>query len=132
MKAAGYDPNLRSVFIWEGVTNYLTQSAVDATLRWCSHTASGSVVIFTYVDERVLKSPENFYGTKTLFKALKRAGEEWTFGIDPSCISDFLNQRGLVLTKDLGAEEYRQIYFGRAANRMRGYEFYRIAAARVK
>jgi methyltransferase (TIGR00027 family) len=126
MKAAGYDSTLRSVLIWEGVTNYLTESAVDATLRWCSQACSGSVVIFTYVDERVLKSPENFYGTKTVLKALKKAGEEWTFGIDPSCISDFLSQRSLVLTKDLGAAEYRQIYFGCAANRMSGYEFYRI------
>lgn len=132
MNAAGYDPHLRSVFIWEGVTNYITENAVDTTLRWCSHAASGSVVIFTYIDDGVLKSPKNFYGTKTVLKALQKAGEEWTFGIDPSCIAEFLKQRGLILTKDVGASEYRQIYFGRAANRMRGYEFYRIAVARVK
>ena len=132
MNAAGYDPNLRSVFIWEGVTNYLSESAVDATLRYCSQAAPGSVVIFTYIDERVLSAPEKFYGTKSVLKALKKAGEEWTFGIDPSCTSDFLSQRGLALTKDLGAAEYRQIYFGRSANRMRGYEFYRIAVARIK
>jgi methyltransferase (TIGR00027 family) len=132
MNAADYDPNQRSLFIWEGVTNYLSEGAVDATLRWCSHAASGSVVIFTYIDEHVLKSPEKFYGTKTVLKALKKASENWTFGIDPSRISDFLNQRDLILTKDLGAADYRQMYFGRAANRMRGYEFYRIAVARVK
>lgn len=131
MNAAGYNSRLRSIFIWEGVTNYLTESAVDTTLRWCSHAASDSVVIFTYIDERVLVSPENFYGTKTVRKALKKAGEEWTFGIDPSRISNFLNERGLKLTKDLGASEYRQICFGRGADRMRGYEFYRIAVARV-
>lgn len=132
MNAADYDPNQRSLFIWEGVTNYLSESAVDATLGWCSHAASGSVVIFTYIDEHVLESPEKFYGTKTVLKALKNAGENWTFGIEPSSISDFLNQRGLILTKDVGASEYRQIYFGRSADRMRGYEFYRIAVARVK
>lgn len=132
MNAADYDPNQRSLFIWEGVTNYLSESAVDATLGWCSHAASGSVVIFTYIDEHVLESSEKFYGTKTVLKALKNAGENWTFGIDPSSISDFLNQRGLILTKDVGASEYRQIYFGRSADRMRGYEFYRIAVARVK
>ena len=132
MNAACFDPTLRSLFIWEGVTNYITESAVDATLRWCSKASSGSVVIFTYIDERVLKSSENFYGIKAIRKALKKAGEEWTFGIDPSCISDFLTERNLILTKDVGAAEYRQIYFGRAANRMRGYEFYRIAVARVK
>jgi methyltransferase (TIGR00027 family) len=80
MVAEGYDSALRTVFIWEGVTNYLTESAVDATLRWCSTAAPGSVVIFTYVDSRVLNAPENFYGTKPLFKALKQAGENWTFG----------------------------------------------------
>src|SRR5262245_43351789 len=132
MNAAGYYSRLRSIFIWEGVTNYITESAVDATLRWCSLAAADSVVIFTYIDKRVLESPENFYGTKRIHKALKKACEEWTFGIDPSCMSDFLSERGLELTKDLGAAEYRQIYFGRAANRMRGYEFYRIAVARVK
>jgi methyltransferase (TIGR00027 family) len=132
MNVAGYDPHLRSVFIWEGVTNYITESAVDSTFRWCSHAAADSVVIFTYIDDHVLKSPKNFYGTKTLLKALDKAGEEWSFGIDPLYIAEFVKERGLILTKDLGASEYRQIYFGRAANRMRGYEFYRIAVARVK
>jgi methyltransferase (TIGR00027 family) len=132
INAAGYDPNVRTVFIWEGVTNYLTESAVDATLRWCAKTVANSVVIFTYVDERVLKSPENFYGTRPILKALKKAGEEWTFGIDPSWTAEFVKQRELILMKDVGASEYRQIYFGRVANQMRGYEFYRIAVARVK
>lgn len=132
LNTAGYDSTLRTIFIWEGVTNYLTENAVDSTLRWCSQAASNSVVIFTYVDAHVLKAPENFYGTASLFKALKKAGEEWTFGIDPASLSDFLEQRGLILTKDLGAADYRQLYFGRSANQMRGYEFYRIAVARVK
>jgi methyltransferase (TIGR00027 family) len=132
MNAAGFDPNQRSLFIWEGVTNYLSESAVDATLKWCSRAASGSIVIFTYIDKRVLESPENFYGTKTVLKALKKAGEEWTFGIDPSCIEEFVKERGLMLTKDVGAAEYRQMYFGRPADRMQGYEFYRIAVVRVK
>jgi methyltransferase (TIGR00027 family) len=132
MDAAGFDPNPRSIFIWEGVTNYLSESAVDSTLRWCSQAAPGSVVIFTYIDDQVLKSPQNFYGTKRILKALSNAGEEWTFGIDPSSIAEFVNERGLILTKDVGAAEYRQIYFGRAATHMRGYEFYRIAVACVK
>src|SRR5262245_38114973 len=104
MNAAGYDPNLRSVFIWEGVTNYITESAVDATLRWCSLAAADSVVIFTYIDKRVLESPKNFYGTGTFHKALRKACEEWTFGIDPSCIAEFVKERILILTKDLGDE----------------------------
>lgn len=49
MSAAGYREPARSFILWEGVTNYLTESAVDATLRWCSRASPGSVVLFTYV-----------------------------------------------------------------------------------
>jgi hypothetical protein len=58
-----------------------------------SQSAAGGVVIFTYIDKRVPQSPGNFYGTKAVLRALKNAGENWTFGIDPSNISDFLNDR---------------------------------------
>jgi hypothetical protein len=72
-----------------------------------------------------------FYGTEKLFMTLSAAGERWTFGLDPSQLSSFLAERGLVLSEDVGASDYRALYLGRAAMRMRGYEFYRIAVARV-
>ena len=131
MSAAGYDPRRRTLFIWEGVTNYLTEDAVDGTLRWCAGTAAGSTVVFTYVHRLVLDAPQAFYGTEKLFMTLSAAGARWTFGLDPSQLSSFLAQRGLVLTEDVGASDYRALYLGRAAMRMRGYESYRIAVARV-
>lgn len=36
MRAAGYDPARNTLFVWEGVTNYLTEAAVDLTLRFCA------------------------------------------------------------------------------------------------
>ena len=129
--SAGYDPRRRTLFIWEGVTNYLTEDAVDATLRWCASAAAGSRVLFTYVHRRVLDTPQAFEGTEKLFTTLAAAGERWTFGLEPSELSGFLAQRGLVLEEDVGASDYRARYFGQAAVRMFGYEFYRIAVARV-
>lgn len=131
MSAAGYDPRRRTLFIWEGVTNYLTEDAVDGTLRWCAGAAAGSTMVFTYVHRQVLDAPQAFHGTEKLFATLRAAGEGWTFGLDPSRLSSFLAQRGLVLSEDVGASDYRALYFGSAAMRMRGYEFYRIAVARV-
>jgi methyltransferase (TIGR00027 family) len=131
MSAAGYDPRRRTLFIWEGVTNYLTEDAVDGTLRWCAGAAAGSTLVFTYVDQQVLDAPQAFHGTEKLFATLRAAGERWTFGLDPSRLSTFLAQRGLLLGEDIGASDYRTRYFGSAAMRMRGYEFYRIAVARV-
>jgi len=131
MSAAGYDLSQRTLFIWEGVTNYLTEPAVDATLRWCACAAAGSTVLFTYVHRQVLDSPEVFEGTQRLFATLRAAGERWTFGLDPSGLRAFLAERGLRLDEDVGASEYRAICFGPASRHMRGYEFYRIAVARV-
>jgi methyltransferase (TIGR00027 family) len=131
MSSAGFDPRLRTLFLWEGVTNYLSEEAVDGTLRWCASAAAGSQVLFTYVHRRVLDTPQAFEGTKNLFATLHAAGERWTFGLDPSHVSGFLAERGLALDQDIGAADYRARYFGRAASRMRGYEFYRIALASV-
>jgi methyltransferase (TIGR00027 family) len=131
MAAAGYRETARSFFLWEGVTNYLSEPAVDATLRWCARAAPGSRLLFTYVHRNVLLRPESFVGTAALFASLERFGERWTFGIDPAELPGFLAARGLALEADVGASEYRRLAYGDAARHMRGYEFYRIAQARV-
>ena len=131
MKEAGYSKRARTFILWEGVTNYLTEAAVDGTLRWCAQAASGSQLLFTYVHRAVLDDPGSFAGTETLFVTLKRAGEQWSFGLDPTELADFLRKRGLKLEHDIGSSEYRARYLPQVSRIMRGYEFYRIAIARV-
>ena len=131
MAAVGYRESVRTFVLWEGVTNYLTEAAVDATLRWCSHASPGSLLLFTYVHRDVLTRPGAFVGKENLFAALERAGERLTFGIEPSELPGFLARRGLSLERDVGAAEYRELYFNEAARKMRGHEFYRAALARV-
>lgn len=131
MRAAGFRESARTFILWEGVTNYLTDEAVDATLRWCSRASAGSLVLFTYVHRDVLTRPSAFAGTKNLFASLERAGERLTFGMEPSDVPSYLTERGLSLERDVGAAEYRARYFGARARTLRGHEFYRIVLARV-
>lgn len=131
MAAAGYRESAPTFLLWEGVTNYLTEAAVDATLRWCSRALPGSKLLFTYVHRDVLTRPSAFVGTAALFASLEKFGEQLTFGIEPSQLPEFLAARGLSVERDVGAAEYRALYFNDAARRMRGHEFYRIALARV-
>jgi methyltransferase (TIGR00027 family) len=131
MVAAGFRDAAPSLILWEGVTNYLTEAAVDATLRWCARVAPGSLLVFTYVHRDILIRPQAFAGTKQLFAALERAGERFTFGIEPSRLPEFLAARGLSLEWDIGCAEYRARAYGDRARRMRGHEFYRVALARV-
>jgi methyltransferase (TIGR00027 family) len=131
MAEAGYSTRLRTFFLWEGVTNYLTEGAVDKTLRWCARGAPGSRVLFTYVHSAVLDHPETFAGTQRLFATLRASGEEWKFGLDPSDLEAFLVERGLELDRDVGSADYRALYWPKRSRTMRGYEFYRIAVATV-
>jgi methyltransferase (TIGR00027 family) len=131
MAAVGYRESARTLFLWEGVTNYLTEAAVDTTLRWCSRASPGSLLLFTYIHRDLLTRPGAFIGTERLFASLEKAGERLTFGIEPSELPEYLGQRGLSLESDLGAADYRERYFEKAARRMRGHEFYRVALARI-
>jgi methyltransferase (TIGR00027 family) len=131
MESSGFGPQRKTLVIWEGVTNYLTAPAVDATLRWVAGLAKGSRLVFTYIHQRVLDTPESFEGTSSVLAALQAAGERWTFGMEPSMLREYLAERNLLLRSDLGAAEYRALYFGAAAAGMRGYEFYRVAVADV-
>lgn len=131
MKMSGFNPRRVTLVIWEGVTNYLSADAVDATLRWCAGLAAGSRLIFTYAHQRVFDAPQAFDGTEKLFRMLASVGEQWTFGLDPADLRSFLQRRGLVLMEDCGTTENRARYFGREAGAMTGYEFYRVAIARV-
>ena len=131
MCAAGYRVSARTFILWEGVTNYLSEDAVDSTLRWCSRSSAGTLLLFTYVHRDILIRPGAFVGTKNLFASLDKAGERFTFGMEPSQVPRYLAERGLSLERDEGATEYRERYFGVDARNMRGHEFYRVALARV-
>jgi methyltransferase (TIGR00027 family) len=131
LKNAGYEAALPTLFVWEGVTNYLTSEAVDSTVRWCSRAAPKSQLVFTYIDKEVLSNPSSFYGTEKIVQILQDVGERWTFGLEPAKLASYLKERGLKLESDLNATQYREQYFKDAASRMKGYEFYRVAVASV-
>ena len=132
LRAAGFDGRARTFFLWEGVTNYLTAAAVDATLRTIACDApAGSGLLFTYVHRGVLDGSTRFAGTEQLAATLARTNESWTFGLDPATVGEWLAERGLALVEDLGARAYRRRYLGDASDGMRGYEFYHAARCRV-
>ena len=130
LASAGHRPDQPTVFLWEGVTNYLTEQAVDATLRWCAQIgAAGSQLIVTYVDSAVLDHPESFVGGERLHTTLAKVGERLTFGRTPEAMGEFLTDRGFTAAWDLGAAEYRCRAYGARSARMVGHEFYRVALA---
>jgi methyltransferase (TIGR00027 family) len=129
LQQAGLKDSVKTVFLWEGVTNYLTAEAVDSVLRYVSGFPFGSRLIFTYVHSGVLDGTVKFYRAERLLADVAELHEPWTFGINPAEVDKYLRGCGLRLVVDLGATEYRKRYFGSSADNMRGYEFYHVAVA---
>jgi methyltransferase (TIGR00027 family) len=120
-----------TTIIWEGVTNYLTQEAIDNTFEFAKRFLVNSFIIFTYIHKQVLESPNSFAGTEKLFENLEQNEEHWTFGFLPSELPSYLQQFGLTLLDDKGAAEYREKYISERKGLLNGYEFYRVAFAKL-
>lgn len=128
---AGWSSDRASIFLWEGVTNYLDAAAVDAVLQFVGTTAPGSVLVFTYIHRGVLDGTAHFFGADQLVRNVQRLGEPWKFGLLPDEVDAYVARFGFTLEQNLGADEYRQLYFPDQASELRGYAFYRVAVARV-
>jgi methyltransferase (TIGR00027 family) len=131
LRAAGFDPSQLSFFVWEGVSHYLTQEAVDKVLKVVATCGRGSLLIFTYIHAGLLDGSVEFDGGAQILQDVAGLGEPWTFGILPEQLGDYLARRGLQLESDDGARDYRKRCFGSAAAKMQGYDFYHVAAAHV-
>lgn len=125
---AGFDPVVRSIFVWEGVTNYLTGEAVDATLAVVHDlTTRGGVLILTYVDARALTDPSPFPEARRWVRAVARAGEPWIFGLDPADASQYFADRGFLLRQDDSTLDAGRAWLTAQGRSESGSGLYRIA-----
>jgi len=131
LRQAGFAPSQRSIFLWEGVTNYLTAEAVTSVLHFVASCAAGTELIFTYVHRSALDHPSTFPDAEKLLRSLEKIGEPWTFGLLPDEVSAFLQETGLRLRQDVDSCDYRAQFMGQRGRHMKGYEFYRVAVADV-
>lgn len=120
LSAAGYREDARAFFICEGLTHYLSAGAVDALFRSVARIAGrGSRMVFTYVHRGALDGSVAFTGAAKTLATVRRAGEPYTFGLDPEALPGYLAARHLTLIEDVGAETYRERYL---SPRGRGHE----------
>lgn len=117
--ASGYDPGLISLFIWQGVTMYLTPAGVGATLTFIvKNSAPGSAVVFDYVYQAVLDGTQKQNEISNMHRYRFMTGEGLTFGIPEGTAGAFLLERGFRQVKDISTDELKAAYFtGKNASR---------------
>jgi methyltransferase (TIGR00027 family) len=133
LENAGFDRSKKTFFIWEGVVHYLTEQAVDTTLRSIrSLSARGSRLTFTYIHRGLLDGTVSFGDMGRVPVTLQKSGESWRFGLYPEKLRGYLHDRGFSLIQDSGSVEYRSLYLENTKRNLRGFEFYRVALAEAE
>jgi len=124
LEHAGYKPDQKSFFIWEGVTMYLTEEAVRETLRWVGSQAPGTTIVFDFVYASVIKFMASI-SLDALPEAVRpsvqrllnlEAGEPWLSGLPDNSERDYLKDLGLEMHELLpvGGEESVKRYLTRS------------------
>jgi methyltransferase (TIGR00027 family) len=109
---AGYDERKKSTFVWEGVSFYIPEDAVDATLRFvATHSAPGSRIVFDYMLESMVKNPTG--SAVELLNRLAALKEPMIFGIPDEDRQGFITRRGLTIASDVGINDLRARFLPR-------------------
>ena len=100
LRNAGYSEQQNTFFLWEGVTYYLPESAVQDTLHFVrDHSASGSRIAFDYfgASNPAVNNPRHVYA---------RWGEPLLFGFPNDRAREYVQQEELGVLSDTQGLEY--------------------------
>jgi methyltransferase (TIGR00027 family) len=125
LSSAGFKPDQKALFIWEGVTMYLPEESIKEVLRWIAgHTHPGSSIVFDYTYGSAIQFFKNINMDQlpeVAKQAVQRfrnltAGEPWVFGLPDQNEKAFLNDLGFEIREILGVNsaEAIQKYLTRA------------------
>ncbi len=129
----GYDPVLKTLFIWQGVTYYLTPEAVDSTLAFIAHrSGTGSSIVFDYIDQSVLQGGGRHGEVSNMRRYRGLTGEGMIFGIPDGTIESFLAERGFAQVKNISSTDLHRLYFNGKRQKRKVVPGYGIVTAVVQ
>jgi methyltransferase (TIGR00027 family) len=105
---AGYDAGSKAVYVWEGVTMYLSAEAIQMAVRGVARAAKDSVLLATYF----LRSDAEV-DTKALRWLVAQVSEPITTTMMPEEFAALLGEQELEVVADEGDPEWTRRYLGR-------------------
>ena len=132
LSAAGFHTSERTLFIWEGVTQYLTADAVSSTLAFVSDVSGAeSSIVFTYVRRGIVDGSDRPEWMGALLSFASKVGSPMTFGLDRAELAGYLVERDLTLVEDVGAADYQARYLQPVGRKLSVFDGERAAVATV-
>lgn len=93
---SGYDSSQKTLFIWEGVSMYITPEAVDETLSFVvTHSGKGSGIIFNYCFQSLVDGTCTLFGAERFRKYVMKKEEPILFGIEEGKTESFQKSKNI-------------------------------------
>jgi methyltransferase (TIGR00027 family) len=105
----GYSLDQRTFVVWEGVTQYISETAVRTVFEFLAGAGPGSRLAFTYIVRDFIDG-ERTYGLQALYQQTRVKSQMWQFGLRPSQVAAFIGEYSWKELEHVGADEYRQRY----------------------
>jgi methyltransferase (TIGR00027 family) len=131
LAAAGYLPDKKTLFVWEGVIYYLTPLAVDTLLSFVTQNSGcGSSIVFDYFPRSVIDGTSKHREARNLRNAVSRIGEPFLFGIDDEEVEQLLQARGFGEVEIVASAACKEAWFHGPNKSMKVSEMFRFVHAR--
>ena len=124
------NPSSPTIFLWEGVTQYLSEKAVRQTLASIGNAPTGSLLVFTYVLQSILERRSDIPDANNLLDTVAKSAP-WIFGLEPAGMSGFLSPFHLALLADVGDADYQEKYLRPLGRTLDVFAGERLAQAKV-
>ncbi|WP_367646129.1 SAM-dependent methyltransferase [Mycolicibacterium sp. P1-5] len=105
----GFSAERRTFYIWEAVTQYLTEPAVRQAFGYLAQAAPGSGLAFTFVRADFLAGRQ-LYGAERARRQFVVKDALWRFGLNPADVAQFLAKYGWREVDQVGPAEYAARY----------------------
>ncbi len=104
LAAAGHRVEDKTFFIWEGVTQYLTESGVRRTLEYLAKAPTGSRLVFTYVRKSFVDGT-CLFGIGARSQVVRIRNGMWRFGLEPGQVASLLAGYSWRELEQMGSQE---------------------------
>lgn len=108
----GFKRDMRSLFVLEGITMYLTEESAESTFNTISQYAgSGSIIVFDYVYASVINRKNSYDDEEKLYEFVEKKGEKFTFGFEKTSLINFLKKHDLELLDEYDSDKLQERFF---------------------
>ena len=111
LRAAGFDPDLRTFFSWLGVAPYLSEQAMFSTLGFVAGLPGGADIVFDYVNPIASLTPAGREAHRALSERVAGLGESLQTYFETDRLCEKLRAIGFSHLEDVGLAELAARFF---------------------